>query len=190
MTNPYGAEIAPATPEPPSVGFDGIRLPLGLREDAHAMSWRTFTATYAPSAGPLRLGNWQCTDDHRPATRLGPQPRTFRATLGLGDRIETATATATGPVAALTAMLYEHGIALEMLRFHQLRSDDRTTTFVRGTDGCRATWAMGWSEDPARSALCAVIACANRLYANNAENASYSGRNTIGMPSIGMGMPP
>jgi hypothetical protein len=25
---------------------------------------------------------------------------------------------------------------------------------------------MGWSEDPTQSALCAVIACANRLYAD------------------------
>ena len=128
------------------------------------MSWSTFTATYAPSAGPLRLGHWECTDAERPATRWGPQPQTFRATLALGDRIETATAAASGPVAALTAMLYDHGVAVEMLRFHQLRSDDTTATFIQGTDGCRAEWAMGWSADATQSALCAVIACANRLY--------------------------
>jgi hypothetical protein len=162
-----GAEIAPAPPESPSVRFDGIPLPRGLREDADTMSWSTFTATYAPSAGPLRLGQWECTDAERPATRWGPQAQTFRATLALGDRIETATASATGPVAALTAMLYEHGVAVEMLRFHQLRSDDTTATFIQGTDGCRAEWAMGCSEDPTQSALSAVIACANRLYADN-----------------------
>jgi len=83
-----------------------------LREDADTMSWSTFTATYAPSAGPLRLGHWECIDTERPATRWGPQAQTFRATLALGDRIETATASATGPVAALTAMLYEHGVAV------------------------------------------------------------------------------
>jgi hypothetical protein len=190
MTPLYCADIALAPPEPPWVGFDGARLPLGLREAADTMSWSTFIATYAPSAGPLRLGQWECTDAERPATRLGPQPRAFRATLGFGDRIETATATAIGPVAALTAMLYEYGIAVEMLRFHQLRSDGRTATFIRGTDGCRAEWAMGWSEDSTRSALCAVIACVNRLSADNAERTCYSGRNTIGIPSIGMGMPP
>jgi hypothetical protein len=131
------------------------------------MSWNTFTATYAPSAGPLRLGHWECTDAERPATRWGPQPQTFRATLALGDRIETATAAASGPVAALTAMLYDHGVAVEMLRFHQLRSDATTATFIQGTDGCRAEWAMGCSDDPTQSALSAVIACANRLYADN-----------------------
>jgi hypothetical protein len=126
------------------------------------MSWSTLTATYAPSAGPLRLGQWHCTDTDRPATRLGP--REFQATLALDDRIETATATANGPVAALTAMLHGHGVAVEMLRFHQLQSGDTTVTFIQGTDGCRAVWAMGCSQDPTQSALSAVIACANRLY--------------------------
>ncbi|MGH3632777.1 MAG: homocitrate synthase, partial [Mycobacterium sp.] len=126
--------------------------------------WSTFTATYAPSTGPVRLGNWECTDG-RPAARLGPQPCTFRATLGFGDRIETVTATATGPVAALTAMLYERGIAVETLRFHQVRSGDNVATFIQGSDGVRAEWAMGLAENPTQSALCAVIACANRLYA-------------------------
>jgi hypothetical protein len=159
-----GAQTPAAPPESPSIRFDGVALPRGIREDANTMSWSTFTATYAASAGPLRLGHWECADNERPASRLGPQVRTFRATLGFGDRIETATATATGPVAALTAMLYDHGMAVEMLRFHQLRSDETTATFIQGSDGCRAEWAMGWSEDPTQSALCAVIACANRLY--------------------------
>ena len=63
----------------------------------------------------------------------GPPPT--GATLVIGDRIEIATATATGPVAALTAMLHDHGVAVEMLRFHQLQSDDTTATFIQGTDG-------------------------------------------------------
>ena len=154
-----------ASPESSTLLFDGVPLPRGLREDADAMSWSTFTATYAPSCGPLRLGQWHCTDAGRPATRLGP--RTFQATLALGDRIETATATANGPVAALTAMLHEHGVAVEMLKFHQLQFEDTTATFIQGTDGCRAEWAMGYSDDPTHSALSAVIACANRLYAGS-----------------------
>lgn len=163
MTIQRSANIAPAPPEPLSARFGGVPLPSGLREDADTMSWNMFTTTYAPSAGPLRLGHWECIDPERPATRLGPQARAFRATLGLGDRIETATASATGPVAALTAMLYDLGIAVEMLRFHQLQSGDHTATFIRGSDGDRAEWAMGWADDPTESALRAVIACANRL---------------------------
>ncbi|OBK33192.1 homocitrate synthase [Mycobacterium sp. 1245111.1] len=152
-------------PESSTLLFDGVPLPRGLREDADAMSWSTFSATYAPSTGPVRLGQWHCADNGRPAGRLGP--RTFQATLTLGERIETATATASGPVAALTAMLYEHGVSVEMLRFHQLQSDDTTATFIQGTDGSRAEWAMGYAQDPTESALSAVIACANRLYAEN-----------------------
>jgi hypothetical protein len=162
ITDLSSADIALAPSEPSRPRFDGIPLPRGLREDADTMSWSTFTATYAPSAGPLRLGRWQCTDTERPATRLGP--RTFQVTLGFGDRIETATATATGPVAALTAMLYDRGIAVEMLKFHQLQSDETTATFIQGSDGCRAEWAMGCAQDATQSALRAVIACANRLY--------------------------
>ena len=157
--------ITLAPPESSTLLFDGLPLPRGLREDADAMSWSTFTATYAPNAGPVRLGQWHCTETDRPATRLGP--REFQATLALGDRIETASVTANGPVAALTAMLHERGVAVEMLRFHQLQSDDRTATFIQGTDGRRAVWAMGCSQDPTQSALSAVIACANRLYAGN-----------------------
>ncbi|HZU49889.1 MAG TPA: homocitrate synthase, partial [Mycobacterium sp.] len=111
----------------------------------------------------LRLGHWACLDAQRPATRLGPQGRNFRAVIAVGDRIITSTAAASGPVAALTAMLHEHGVRLEMLRFHQMHSGEHTATFICGSNGMRAEWAMGWAEAPTESALRAVIACANRL---------------------------
>ena len=66
-------------------------------------------------------------------------------------------------ISALTAMLYEHGVSVEMLRFHQLQSDDTTATFIQGTDGLHTQWAMGWSEDKDVSAIQAIVACANRL---------------------------
>jgi hypothetical protein len=143
----------------------GAVLPRGLREEADAMSWESFVATYAQTSGPLRLGQWACTDTERPAGRIGPQARNFRATITVGDHISTATAAASGPIAALTAMLHERAIAVETLRFHQMRSRGITATFIRGSNGIRAEWAMGWSEDPTQSALRAMIACANRLLA-------------------------
>lgn len=127
------------------------------------MSPDAFHARYAPTFGPLRLGQWECTDARSSATQLGPQARNYQATIAIGDRIGTATAAASGPVAALTAMLYERGVAVEMLKFHQLRAGEGIATFIRGTDGARAEWAMGLSEDPTQSALRAVISCANRL---------------------------
>jgi hypothetical protein len=143
----------------------GAPVPRDLREEADAMSFESFLAEYAPSSGPLRLGNWSCLDGDRPATRLGPQARNYQATLAIGDRICTTSAAAPGPVAALTSMLYDRGIALEMTAFHQMHAGERTATFIRGSDGMRSEWAMGLSEDPTQSALSAVIACANRLLA-------------------------
>jgi hypothetical protein len=138
-------------------------MPRGLRQEADAMSFEAFHDEYASNSGPLRLGHWQCTDAERPSTRLGPQARHYQATLAVGDRISTSSAAACGPVAALTAMLYDNGIAVEMTAFHQVPVGEQTATFVRGSDGIHSEWAMGWSDDPTQSALRAVIACANRL---------------------------
>jgi hypothetical protein len=138
-------------------------IPRGLRQEADAMSFEAFHNQYASSQGPLRLGNWQCTDPECPSTRLGPQARHYQATLAIGDRISTSSAAACGPVAALTEMLYDRGIAVEMTAFHQVPAGDHTATFIRGSDGVQSAWAMGWSDDPTQSALRAVIACANRL---------------------------
>jgi hypothetical protein len=60
-------------------------------------------------------------------------------------------------------MLYDRGIALEMLNFHQLQMGRDTVTFIRGTDGVCDEWAMAWAEDATQSALRALVACANRL---------------------------
>jgi hypothetical protein len=141
----------------------GVRVPRDLREQADAMSWGSFVAAYAPNSGPLRLGHWACLDAQRPATRLGPQGRNFRAVIAVGDRIVTSTAAASGPVAALTGRLHQHGVRLETLGFHQMHSREHTATFICGSNGMRAEWAMGWAEDRTESALRAVIACANRL---------------------------
>lgn len=143
----------------------GADLPRGLREEADAMSWETFVATYGHGAGPIRLGHFACTDAERPAGRLGPQARNYRATIAVGDQLTTCTAAASGPIAALTAMLHERAITVETLRFHQLCSGGITTTFIHGSDGIRAEWAMGAAEDATQAALRAVIACANRLVA-------------------------
>ncbi|OBF39437.1 homocitrate synthase [Mycobacterium sp. ACS1612] len=138
-------------------------MPRGLRQEADAMTFEAFHDEYAYSPGPLRLGNWQCTDAEQPSSRLGPHPRHYQATLAVGDRISTSSAAAYGPVAALTEMLYERGIALEMTAFHQVPAGAHIATFVQGSDGARSQWAMGWSDDPTQSALRAIIACANRL---------------------------
>ncbi|WP_373122628.1 homocitrate synthase [Mycobacterium marinum] len=144
-------------------GIFGVDLPRGLREQAATMSWDRFVATYGRTGGPVRLGHWECTDADRPSGRLGPQARSFRAMIAVGDQISTSTAAAGGPMAALTAMLHDRAIMVETLKFHQVQSGPHTATFICGTNGVRSQWAMGWSQDPTQSALRALIACANRL---------------------------
>ncbi len=163
MTPQSSTNFAAIPPDSPASRFGGVPLPRGLREDAENMSWDTFTAIYSPSSGPLRLGSFECIDADRPATRLGPQARTFKATVAIGDHIETVNVPAHGPVAALTAMLFDRRIPVEMVRFHQLQSGDHTATFIQGSDGEHVEWAMGWSEDKTESVLRAIIACVNRL---------------------------
>jgi hypothetical protein len=138
-------------------------IPRDLREEADMKPFLEFVDDYAPASGPLRLGQWSCTDAERPSGRLGPQARNYQATLAFGDRIGTSNAAACGPVAALTEMLHQHGVAVEMIAFHQVPAGEHTATFVCGSGGGRTEWAMGWSDDPTESSLRAVIACANRL---------------------------
>lgn len=154
------------TTAPRSADQFSTPLPRGLRERADQMPWDGFVATYGHTPGPVRLGQWACTDTERPASRFGSQrPRHYRATIAIGDRIETSAVAASGPLAALTEMLYRHGVGVEMLRFHQLESGDYTATFIEGSDGFRTQWSMGWSADPTQSALSAIVTCANRLLA-------------------------
>jgi hypothetical protein len=138
-------------------------LPRGLREEAETMSFDKFHTTYAATSGPVRLGQWECTDTARPAARLGPQARHYRATIAVGDNIGTSTAAASGPIAALTAMLHDRGVAVELHEFHQRASEGGIATFVFGTNGWADEWAMGLDADATQSALRAMIACANRL---------------------------
>ena len=138
-------------------------LPGGLRDEIADTVWSDVVASHSSGDGPVRLRLWECTDAQRPASRLGPQARNYRATLAVGDCISTCTAAGAGPVAALTAMLHDRGVPVELLTFHQLVSDVGIATFVRGSDGTHAQWGLGVAGDATESALSAVVACANRL---------------------------
>ncbi len=141
----------------------GARLPRELHDQASRLSWDGFVSAYGRAAGPLSLGRWCCLDADRPAARLGPQGRTYQATIAVRGVSGTCTVAAQGPLAALTTMLHERGITMEILGFHQLRRGAATATFIHGSNGSGEAWAMGVAPDAGRSALEAVIACANRL---------------------------
>jgi len=135
----------------------GTHLPRDLRAQAQGLSWTEFAQRFAPTGGPVRLGSW--TSEH-----LGAGRHTFTATLGLGDRISSASATATGPIAALTSMLFDAGFQLEILSFHQQRTSEGTATFILAEHDGERRWAMAIAEDCNASAREAIIAGANLLH--------------------------
>lgn len=142
--------------------FD-TRLPRELRDPAAQLTWEGFVAAYGRATGPLRVGRWRCLDADGPAARPGLQGRTYQATIAIGDRTRICTAAAHGPLAALTEMLYERGITLEILGFHQLACDAETATFIHGSNGRATAWAVGFAPDVTGSAVEAVVTCVNRL---------------------------
>ena len=127
------------------------------------MSFETFLGSTRPDRG--RSGSASGT---APTPSVPPPSWAQARTTRPRSPSETASARrrpGVRTVAALTEMLYERGIAVEMTAFHQLPAGEDTATFVRGSDGGHSEWAMGLADDPTQSALRAVIACANRLLA-------------------------
>src|SRR5258708_33394328 len=108
MTLPSATTAAPL---PFAAHIDGP-MPRGLRQEADAMSFQAFHDEFGSSSGPVRLGQWHCTDAERPSTRLGPQARNYQAPLAVGDRISTPSAAASGPLAALTPIRSDRGVAV------------------------------------------------------------------------------
>ncbi|MFD4181769.1 alpha-isopropylmalate synthase regulatory domain-containing protein [Rhodococcus sp. NPDC058514] len=145
------------TPSDPFALRFGTPLPRALRTEAAGMNWRTFLATYSPPRGPIRFGRWS-------AHALGAGRSEFRATLALGDTIHQAKATAAGPIAALTSMLYDAGVQLEILSFHQQDAGGRTATFLLCEHDGRRHWSVGLADTATESSIEAMIAGANILH--------------------------
>ncbi|GGC62086.1 2-isopropylmalate synthase [Hoyosella rhizosphaerae] len=134
----------------------GAALPAGLRDEAARLSWDMFDQIYSPRAGKFRLENWQIHN-------LGSAKIAFEATIRTSGSSNTYTAMSSGPIGALTGMLYKLGCNLEIRELHQRPVDDRTATFVLGECDEHQAWGVAFSADPVESSLRAVIAAANRL---------------------------
>ncbi|MGK9273386.1 2-isopropylmalate synthase [Williamsia muralis] len=146
-----------ATAPDPFASRYGRSLPSPLRAEAAGMTWTAFADTYAPTTGPIRLGNWTAS--------AAPQDLLHcRATIATGDVIRSLSATATGPISALTDMLYRLGAGVEIVSLHQYDFAGGVATFLLCERDDRRTWAMGNGRTGQESALSALIAAANRLY--------------------------
>ncbi|MBD8507436.1 2-isopropylmalate synthase [Hoyosella sp. G463] len=134
----------------------GVSLPVGLRGEAGSMSWDMFDQIYSPRNGHFRL-------DHFRIHQIGSGKTVFEATIRQDGEPHTMTAMSSGPIGALTGMLYDLGCNIEIHGLHQRPVGDRTATFLLAERDERQAWGMSIAADPVESSLRAVIAAANRL---------------------------
>lgn len=119
------------------------------------MTWQEFTDEYGGS-GSIRLGAWS----------VAPQAADMvecRATIACDDRIMSASATASGPVGAMTSILHDIGAPVQIVQFHQRRTDGHITTILLCENGNRQCWAYGDGTTSDEASLNALVAGANRL---------------------------
>ncbi|BAW05900.1 alpha-isopropylmalate synthase regulatory domain-containing protein [Nocardia seriolae] len=125
--------------------------PASLRAECIGLSPAEFHDRYCEPNGPVKLSDW---------TPIGHRAGT--ATLEIADHLRTVTA-AGSPVAALTSALYDEGYPVEILQFHQRRTEDGTATFVQCEFNGRRGWGAALADDPAESTIRAMIAGINHL---------------------------
>lgn len=119
------------------------------------MTWQQFDDSFG-GTGTIRLGTWTMT----------PAPADMvecHATVAFADRIMSLTATATGPVAAMTSMLYDIGAGVQIVTFHQRQTDDGFHAFLLCERDNRQCWAHGDGTTGDQANVNALVAGANRL---------------------------
>src|SRR5699024_5744417 len=131
-------------------------LPLGLREAAAGMDWERFTAEFRPADGALRMVDWN-------QRRTNAARKTISATLQVDGETRTARASGSGTISAMTAIVYEAGLPVEINEFHQQRAAEKTATFLECSRGYRRRWAMGLGSSSAESIVDAFVSAANVL---------------------------
>ncbi|MEH3154108.1 MAG: hypothetical protein PGN29_01720 [Gordonia paraffinivorans] len=136
-----------------SAHFPGL-LPRGVRADADALTWESFVATYAPSAG-TRLGSWHATPARNDLTE-------YHATIATTDRIWSMREAATGPLAAVTAMLHATGVSVEITGLHQQRLDGQTAMLVEVDRDGRRAWGLGLDDAADRAGVVALLHALDR----------------------------
>ncbi|MGZ8178357.1 hypothetical protein ACXVUM_10540 [Williamsia sp. SKLECPSW1] len=129
-------------------------LPRGVRADAGVLSWDDFVQAYAPTS-VTRLGSWHSTPARNDLTD-------YHATIASGDRIWSMRESATGPLAAATAMLHAIGVCVEITGLHQQRLGTQTAMLVEvDRDGHRA-WGLGIDDAADRAGVVALLHAIDR----------------------------
>ncbi len=142
-------------PGDPAANHFTAPLPRGLRDVADALNWDNFYATYACS-GAIRLGSWSSVPGRGGLTD-------YRATIAVGDRIWSLRESATGAIAAVTAMLHTLGRPVEIVSLHHQRTVDGCAGFVLCESHEISSWGLGVDETWEAAYVKAMIAAINRL---------------------------
>jgi hypothetical protein len=125
--------------------------PRGLRAESAGLTPAQFYDRYCEHAGPVKLCGW---------APVGHPHADFTATLEFADHLRTVVS-AGNPVAALTSALYDEGYPVEILQFHQRRTDGGTATFVQCEFNGRCGWGAAIADDSAESTVRAMITVLN-----------------------------
>jgi hypothetical protein len=132
-----------------------ISMPLGLRSENLCAAWDDFYSEYHPS-GHTTLTDWQS----RPAEG---GMELYSAQIVIDSCRYNFTVPAFGPLSALTSMLFDAGIGIEILEFHQSQLGNNFATFMRCASDGYALWSIAMREGSDESAVEALIAAANRF---------------------------
>lgn len=136
----------------------GRRLPKAMREEARGMDWKTFRRTYSPN--DIRVEQLR-------STRRSAGRRHFEIGItglradGLGTRVSI---TAMGAQSAMSEVLSDHGLAVEILEFHQFEIFEATVTFIYTMHNSKRSWAVGFGADRDTSIASALCSAATLLH--------------------------
>ena len=132
----------------------GGPLPRAVRADADALTWEAFLDAYAPTSG-TRLGSWHATPARNDLTE-------YHATIAAGERIWSMRESATGPLAAATAMLHATGTCVEITGLHQQRIGTQTVMLVEVERDGRRAWGLGIDDAADRAGVVALLHALDR----------------------------
>lgn len=136
----------------------GVRLPKGMREEARGMEWKQFIQTYAPSDVRVEFLRSQ-------SLRAGKHEyHMSMAGLRADGQGTVVDITAMGACSAVSEVLADHAMPVEILEFHQFEIFEATVTFIYTVHKSHRAWAVGFGSNPDMSIANALCAAAGRLH--------------------------
>ena len=163
-STPQQTPAQKATPErdPFQIRFDSSRrLPRELREEAMGMSWKLFSATYAPMP-TVKISDIEARRDHWCYTTYSAN--ITRTSKTFPPETTHHEVTTSGPAHAFGAMLADEGRYVE---FHQFTLHEATFTAIKVAHQINernTAWAVGFGATSETSIAAAMASGAQRIY--------------------------